>query len=117
MEIAEIIRIAEQVPALTQKVEELQSEIATLKNLPGYKDVLTVEDIHELTGFRSKTTVRKLVHDIGNAKYRGKDFVLREDFKNFFKTMKRISSDDIESAIQNYENKKAKKLAKDKSTN
>ncbi|ROL60080.1 hypothetical protein D9V86_09925 [Bacteroidetes/Chlorobi group bacterium ChocPot_Mid] len=117
MDIQEIIKIAEQVPELTEQIASLQSEISELKRKPGYKDILTAEDIHEITGFKSPTTVRKMINDIGNAKYRGRDFVLREDFKNFFKTRKNLSEEDIENAITDYEIKRAKKLAKIKSNN
>ena len=117
MDIQEIIKIAKQVPALSEQIASLQSEVSELKRKPGYKDILTAEDIHEITGFKSPTTVRKIINDIGNAKYRGKDFVLREDFKNFFKKRRKLSEEDIENAITDYEIKRAKTLANIKSKN
>jgi hypothetical protein len=111
MDLLELMKIAESVPDLLIKIENLQTEIELLKKKPGYKDILTVEDLHELTGFKSSTTIRKLIHDIGNAKYRGKDFVMREDFRDFFKSRKSLSETDIDDIIENYEINRAKKLA------
>jgi hypothetical protein len=110
MELENLIKIAEQVPELHRKIQEMETEIRHLKRQPGYKDVLTVGDLHRLTGFKSPTTIRKMINDIGNSKYRGKDFVLREDFRDFFKSLKQLSDEEINDLIEDYEINEENKL-------
>jgi len=112
MDLNEIIRIAEQVPVLTEQVEKLQNEIVTLKQRPGYKEILTVSDVHEITGFKSATVVRRIMKEIGSTKCKGKVFVLRDDFTNYFRYRKQPSGMNIDNKVIDYEIKRAKKLAK-----
>lgn len=111
IKLSELIAIAEKVPELTEKLVSLESELKTLKSKPGYKELLTVQDLHDITGFRSSTTIRNLIADIGKVKYGGKVFVLRDDFRAFFQNLKQCSDDDVNAIIENYEINRAKNLA------
>ncbi len=117
MDINEIVKRAEQVPELTEQILQLQNDIQALQKNPGYKDLLTVEDLQEITGFKSQTVVRRMMKEIGSAKYRGKVFVLRDDFKNFFSSKRQLSAGEIDNLITDYEINRVKKLANYKSKN
>lgn len=109
--LSELSAFAEKVPELAKKLVSLESELKTLKSKPGYKELLTVQDLHDITGFRSPTTIRNLISDIGKVKYGGKVFVLRDDFREYFKQLKQYSDDKIDDILEDYEENNAKKLA------
>lgn len=111
LKLSDLISIAEQVPELTKKLVSLEGELKVLKSRPGYKELLTVEDLHDITGFKSSVTIRNLIAEIGKVKYGGKVFVLREDFREFFKQQKHISDNEIDAMIEDYENNSAKKIS------